>query len=278
MKLPAATLVIVTVQLSPDNVQLASTVPTVTSDEVKLTVPNGVFAGVVVSATVTLQDPVVPAVSEAAHETVVEVSSSDGGVTIKPTVAVLESGPLVPLTVTVTEPAAPNTHDNVEVPEPPVTVAGVRLHATLSTTSATSPVNPFNGVIVMVEVPVAPTRTDTEVGSAEMLKSAIEVTVKSTVAVCVREPLVPVTVTVTDPATVNVHERVEVPEPPVTVAGIRVQAALSDVKATSPVNPFSGKMVIIEVPGEFTAIVTIVGLAEMVKSGRAVTMKSTVAE
>ncbi len=93
-----------------------------------------------------------------------------------------------------------------------------------------------------------------------------------------REPLVPVTVTVTDPATVKVQERVEVPEPPVTVAGVRVQAALSDVKATSPVNPFSGEMVIIEAPGEFTAIVTIVGFAEMVKSGRAVTVKSTVAE
>ncbi len=182
MKLPAATPVIVTVQLPPDNVQLASTVPTVTSDEVKLTVPDGVFAGVVVSATVTLQDPVVPAVSEAAHETVTEVSSSVGGVTVKPTVAAWENDPLVPLTVTVTEPAAPNMHDNVEVPEPPVTVAGVRLHAALSATSATSPVNPFNGVIVMVEVPVAPTRTDTEVGLAEILKSATEVTVKSTVA------------------------------------------------------------------------------------------------
>ena len=278
MKLPAATPVIVTVQLPPDNVQLASTVPTVTSDEVKLAVPNGVFAGVVVSATVTLQDPVVPAVSEAAHETVVEVSSSVGGVTIKSTVAVWDSDPLVPLTTTVTDPAAPNMHDNVEVPEPPVTVADVRLHAALSATSATSPVNPFNGVMVTLEVPAAPTRTETDVGLAEMLKSATEVTVKSTVAVCVREPLVPVTVTVADPATVKVQERVEVPEPPVTVAGVRVQAALSDVRATLPVNPFSGEMVIVEVPREFTATVTIVGLAEMVKSGRAVTVKSTVAE
>ena len=272
MKLPAATPVIVTVQLPPDNVQLTSTVPTVTSDEVKLTVPDGVFAGVVVSATVTLQDPVVPAVSEAAHETVAEVSSSAGGVTVKSTVAVWDSDPLVPLTITVTDPAAPNMHDNVEVPEPPVTVADVRLHAALSATSATSPVNPFNGVIVMVEVPAEPTATETEVGFAATAKSASEVTVKSTVAVCVREPLAPVTVTVTDPATVNVQERVEVPEPPATVAGVTLHAALSLVRATPPVNPFRGDMVIVDVPATPTATVTLVGLAAIVKSGRPLTV------
>jgi len=184
----------------------------------------------------------------------------------------------VPVTITSTVPALAKVQDSVDVPEPPVTVVRVREQAALSETNATSPVNPFNGVIVMVEVPAEPTATETEVGFAATAKSASEVTVKSTVAVCVREPLVPVTVTVTDPATVKVQERVEVPEPPVTVAGVRVQAALSDVRATSPVNPFSGEMVIVEVPGEFTAIVTIVGLAEMVKSGRAVTVKSTVAE
>src|SRR2546427_11233058 len=64
-----------TVQLPPDNMQLASTVPTVVSDEVKLTLPDGVFAGVVVSETVTVQEPVRPTVTEAAQDTEVEVSS-----------------------------------------------------------------------------------------------------------------------------------------------------------------------------------------------------------
>jgi len=75
VKLPEATPVMTTVQLPPDNVQLASTVPTVVSDEVKLTLPDGVFAGVVVSETVTVQEPVRPTVTEAAQDTEVEVSS-----------------------------------------------------------------------------------------------------------------------------------------------------------------------------------------------------------
>jgi hypothetical protein len=80
-----------------------------------------------------------------------------------------------------------------------------------------------------------------------------------------------VTVTITDPAEANVQESVEVPEPPVTVAGVSVQAALSDTRATSPVKPFKGEIVIVEVPAEPTVTVTDAGLAEMVKSGRPVT-------
>ncbi len=74
------------------------------------------------------------------------------------------------------------------------------------------------------------------------------------------------------PTVIKVHDRVEVPEPPVTVAGDRVQAELSLTRATSPVNPFNGEMVIVEVPAEPTATVTEAGLAETVKSGRAVTV------
>ena len=93
-----------------------------------------------------------------------------------------------------------------------------------------------------------------------------------------RAPLVPVTETVTEPAELKVQERVEVPEPPVTVAGVRVQAELSDVSVTSPVNPFTGEMAMVEVPAEPTVDVTAVGLAEMVKSGRPPTAYVTVAE
>ena len=87
-----------------------------------------------------------------------------------------------------------------------------------------------------------------------------------------REPLMPVTVNVTEPAELNVQERVEVPEPPVTVVGVRVQAELSDVSVTSPVNPFTGEMVMVEVPAEPIVAVTAVGFAEMVKSGRPLTV------
>ena len=41
---------------------------------------------------------------------------------------------------------------------------------------------------------------------------------------------------------------------------------------TVPVNPFSGDTVIVENPAEFTATVTLVGLAETAKSGAAVTV------
>jgi hypothetical protein len=65
---------------------------------------------------------------------------------------------------------------------------------------------------------------------------------------------------------------VEVPEPPVTVAGVRVHAELSAARATLPVKPFTGETVIVDVPGELTTVVTVVGLADMVKSGRPVTV------
>ena len=87
-----------------------------------------------------------------------------------------------------------------------------------------------------------------------------------------REPLVPVTVTVTEPAEVKVHDIVDEPEPPATVAGDRVQALLSLVRATSAENPLTGAIVIVEVPGEFTATATAVGLATMVKSNAVVTV------
>jgi hypothetical protein len=81
---------------------------------------------------------------------------------------------------------------------------------------------------------------------------------------------VPVTVTTTVPVVVNVHESVEVPEPPVTDVGVNVQAVLSLVRATSPVKLFSGEIVIVDVPGLPTTTETLVGLAVMEKSGAAV--------
>ena len=82
--------------------------------------------------------------------------------------------------------------------------------------------------------------------------------------------------TVTEPATAKVHDSMDVPEPPVTVVGDRVQAELSDASATLPVNPFTGEIVIVEVPAEFTATVTAVGLGVIVKSGRPVIVYVTV--
>jgi hypothetical protein len=73
---PGATPVKAAVQVPADSVQLAATVPTVLSEDVKLTVPVGVFAAVVVSVTVAVQVEVLAMLMLAGlHETPVEVLS-----------------------------------------------------------------------------------------------------------------------------------------------------------------------------------------------------------
>ncbi len=121
------------------------------------------------------------------------------------------SVPLVPVTVTTKFPLPVEVHERLAVPEPPVTLVGVRVHvivvagATVAV-SATVPVNPFTGVIVIVEDPAWLTLTATLVGLAAIVKS---VTVNVTVAEWDSVPLVPVTVTVNVPAGPE-HDNVEV--------------------------------------------------------------------
>ena len=85
-------------------------------------------------------------------------------------------------------------------------------------------------------------------------------TVKVTVAVRDREPLVPVIVTVFVPVEVNVHESVEVPEL-ATVAELREHAELLAERLTTPLNWLPFPMVIVEVPAVFVFRETVVGLA-----------------
>ncbi len=183
----------------------------------------------------------------------------------------------MPVTVTVTLPVAAKLQDSVDVPDPPVIDVGVNVHAVLPLVSATAAVNALRGEIVMVEVPGLPTTTITVVGLAEMLKSGAAVIVNTTVAVWLRVPLEPVNMTVTNPVAANVHDRVELPDPPVTEVGLIVHALLLLVSATIPVKLFKGEIVIVDVPGEPTTTVTAVGLAEIVKSGAGFTVKTTVA-
>jgi hypothetical protein len=93
---------------------------------------------------------------------------------------------------------------------------------------------------------------------------------------------VPVTVTTKLPLTVELQESVELPVPPVTLVGVRVQVnppvTTGDtlaVRATVPVNPFTGAIAMLEVPAWLTLTATLVGVAVIVKS---VTVKVTVAE
>ena len=86
-------------------------------------------------------------------------------------------------------------HERVAVPEP-VTLVGVNApHVSPAGTvsvSATTPVKAFTAVTVIVEVAEDPAGTE----AGEVAAIVKSVTVKVTVAVWVRLPLVPVTVTV----------------------------------------------------------------------------------
>jgi len=66
------------------------------------------------------------------------------------------------------------------------------------------------------------------------------------------------------------HDRIEFPEPPVMVVGDRVHAMLVElaviVRVTVPINPFSDDTVMVELPATPALTVTVVGLADTVKS------------
>jgi hypothetical protein len=80
------------------------------------------------------------------------------------------------------------------------------------------------------------------------------------------------------PATLPVHVKVEVPDPPVMLVELRVHDRLVELVVTArptvPENAFTGATVIVEVPATPVFTVTLVGLAVIVKS---CTWKTTVA-
>jgi len=77
------------------------------------------------------------------------------------------------------------------------------------------------------------------------------------------------------PAEVKVQDSVELPEP-VTLVGVRVHAVLLLARLTTPVNPPTAPIVIVEVAPVPALTVMLVGLAAIVKSGAVV--KVTVTE
>lgn len=63
----------------------------------------------------------------------------------------------------------------------------------------------------------------------------------------------------------NVHDSVELPEP-VTLVGVRVHDVLLLARLTTPAKPCRPFTVIVEDPGDPAATLTVVGLADIVKS------------
>ena len=86
----------------------------------------------------------------------------------------------------------------VDDPEPGAAIdVGLKLTVTPVGWPADNPIaesNPPETVVVIVDVPLEPGATESELGEGEMVKFAPEVTVNETVVVCVMPPPVPVTV------------------------------------------------------------------------------------
>lgn len=90
------------------------------------------------------------------------------------TVAEWDNVPLVPVTVTVYNPADP-IQESVEVPEP-ARLVGVKVQlkpvdGEMLEARLTTPANPLSAVTVIVEVPEAPARTVALAGLAPIVKS-----------------------------------------------------------------------------------------------------------
>ena len=72
------------------------------------------------------------------------------------------------------------------------------------------------------------------------------------------------------PGTLPLHDRVDVPEPPLILVALRVHERLVELVVTDnvtvPLKPFDGATVIVEVPATFTFTFTLVVLTDTVKS------------
>jgi hypothetical protein len=133
----------------------------------------------------------------------------------------------------------------------------------------------------MMDVPLTPGLVLTTLGFADREKSAELETVNVRVAVWVRVPLVAVIMTVNTPGVGLLHLSVEVPvvltlvglsEQTRTVVGLMVVA-----REIMPLNPPTAVNVIVEEPVAAGLIVTALGFAVTVKSGRGTITKSVMA-
>jgi len=203
--------------------------------------------------------------------------------TVSVMVAVCVNPPPVPVTVMVDVPA-PTVEGTVmvtaEVPEPGAAI-DVGLKATVTpegwplADSAIAELNPPETFVVMVDEPLLPWTTETEVGEAEMVKAGAALTVRVMVAVCVNPPPVPVTVMVDVPAAVvdgTVMVTADVPEPGAAMdVGLKATVTpegwpLAD-SAMAESNPPETAVVMVDDPLLPATTETEVGEAEIVKAG-----------
>ena len=143
--------------------------------------------------------------------------------------------------------------------------------------TVTVPANPFNAVIVIVEVPEMPVVRARVDGLAETMKST---TVNVAVVLWIMLPLFPVMVRVYVDAVEELHDTVAVPEPVRLLGVIAPQlspAGTLSVRATMPVNPLLGVSVSVDVFVE-PAFMDVGEVAAIVKLGGAPNVNEAVVE
>jgi hypothetical protein len=187
--------------------------------------------------------------------------------------------PLVPVTVSVELPGGVLPVVlivRVDVPEP---VTDVGLNDAVAPAGnplaprVTAALNPFRAMTETVQVALPPGAIVCDEGATETEKSAVALTTRVTVEVCVSDPLVPVIVSVELPGgvlPVVVIVRVDAPEP-VTDAGLNEAVAPVGkplaLRFTVDVKPFRAPTVTVYVVVPPAVTVWEAGLAPMEKSG-----------
>lgn len=177
------------------------------------------------------------------------------------------------MTVTVKVWALVPVQESVDVPEPPTMLVVLSVHVSPAgdtvEDSVAVPVNPLMGLMVIVEVAVAPASMVTLAGDAEIEKSVGAFTVTVTVAEWDSVPLVPVTITVNVLGVLPLQLSVDVPEP-VRLVGLSVHVKPAGetvaVSETIPLNPLSAVTEMVEVPLPPWVKLKLVGLAAIAKS------------
>jgi len=207
-----------------------------------------------------------------------------GEVTVTATLVVCTIGPLVPVTVTVYDPGDDEARFRVDDALPPAdnpTLVGLRAVVTPDgeeeAESETVPEKLLMLARLIVEVPEDPDWKVRLDGFDEMLKSGgggAEFTVTAKLVEWTTEPLVPVTVTVYEPAAADDKARVAVPVPPadnVTLEELRVVVKPEGVlvldRETVPEKLFRLDRVIVEVAVPPAVKLRVEGLADMPRSG-----------
>jgi len=168
----------------------------------------------------------------------------------------------------------------VDVPEPGAAMdVGLKLTVTpVGWPPAVKPIaelKPPDTAVVIVEVPLLPCTTETEVGEAEMVKAGVAglVTVSETVVVSVVLPEVPVTVMGYVPVTVDEATVIVMVEVPVPVIEVGMNPMVTPVgwplavKVTGESKPPVTVLVMVEVPELPCTTETEVGEAERLKPG-----------